>query len=123
MIDEAFCVSLIAPGMGIVGMIIVAYLSWSILKEETGTPRMQEIASYVQQGMNAFIKREFTTITVFIAILAVFITLFTKWPALNPLTALAFIYGSVLSLCAAFIGMRVAVRANVSPRAKVAGDA
>lgn len=113
MIDEAFYVSLVAPSVGLMGMLIVAYLSWSVSKEETGTPRMREIASYVQQGMNAFIKREFTTITVFIAILAVLITLFTKWPALNTLTALAFIYGAALSLCAAYIGMTVAVKANV----------
>jgi K(+)-stimulated pyrophosphate-energized sodium pump len=113
MLDEAFYVSLVAPAVGFVGMIVVAYLAWSISKEDSGTPRMREIASYIQEGMTAFIRREFTTIVVFIAVLAVLIAFFTKWPALNVPTALAFVYGATLSLCAAYIGMSVTVRANV----------
>lgn len=113
MLDEVFYVSLVAPVVGFAGMIVVASLAWSILKEDPGTSRMREIASYIQQGMNAFIKREFKTITIFIAVIAILITFFTKWPALNVPTALAFVYGATLSLCAAYIGMSVAVKANV----------
>ena len=114
--DEAFYVSLIAPIAGVLGMLVVAYLAWSIKREEAGTPRMKEIASYIQEGANAFLKRQYMTIIYFIIALAALIAIF-GWLApsshLGWETALAFIYGAVMSLLAAYIGMNVAVRANV----------
>jgi len=106
--DEAFYISLIAPITGAVGMLIVAYLAWSIRKKEAGTPRMREIAKYIQEGANAFLKRQYKTIIYFIIALAVPIYYFLGWQ-----TTLAFIYGAVMSLIAAYIGMNVAVLANV----------
>jgi K(+)-stimulated pyrophosphate-energized sodium pump len=113
MFDETFYISLMAPVVGSIGMVVVAYLAWSISRKDAGTPRMQEIAEYVQEGTNAFLKREFRTIVAFVAVLALLITFFTKWPALNTLSALAFVYGAALSLLAAYIGMSIAVKANV----------
>jgi K(+)-stimulated pyrophosphate-energized sodium pump len=113
MLDETFYVSLIAPIVGSIGMVVVAYLAWNILKQDAGTSRMREISSYIREGMNAFIKREFTAIALFVGVLAILIAVFTKWPAFNVPTALAFVYGAALSLLAAYIGMSVAVRANV----------
>ncbi|MCD6240173.1 sodium-translocating pyrophosphatase [Candidatus Bathyarchaeota archaeon] len=114
--DEAFYISLIAPIAGVLGMLVVAYLAWSIKREEAGTPRMKEIASYIQEGANAFLKRQYMTIIYFIIALAALIAIF-GWLApsshLGWETALAFIYGAVMSLLAAYIGMNVAVRANV----------
>ena len=106
--DEAFYVSLIAPIVGTVGMLIVAYLAWRISKEDPGTPKMREIAKYIQEGANAFLKRQYKTIIYFIIALAIPIFYFLGWQ-----TTLAFVYGAVMSLLAAYIGMNVAVRANV----------
>jgi len=106
--DEAFYVSLIAPITGVVGMLIVAYLAWSIRKKEAGTPRMREIAKYIQEGANAFLKRQYSTIIYFIIALSIPIYYFLGWQ-----TTLAFIYGALLSLLAAYIGMNVAVITNV----------
>ena len=50
------------------GMAVVVYLMWFIRKEETGTPRMREIASYIQEGASAFLKRELKTIFNFVMI-------------------------------------------------------
>ncbi|RLI21871.1 sodium-translocating pyrophosphatase [Candidatus Bathyarchaeota archaeon] len=114
--DEAFYISLIAPIAGALGMLVVAYLAWSIKREEAGTPRMREIANYIQEGANAFLKRQYKTIIYFIIILAALMAIL-GWSApsshLGWETALAFIYGAVMSLLAAYIGMNVAVRANV----------
>jgi K(+)-stimulated pyrophosphate-energized sodium pump len=113
MLDQTFYVSLIAPIVGTIGMAVVAYLIRNILNEDVGTARMQEISTYIREGMNAFIKREFTTIAIFVAILALLIAAFTRWPTFNAPTALAFVYGAALSMLGAYIGMSVAVRANV----------
>ena len=108
MMDEALYISLIAPITGVAGMLVVAYLAWSIRRKEAGTPKMQEIAEYIREGAKAFIKRLYKTIICFILALSAPIYYFLGWQ-----TTLAFIYGAAMSLIAAYIGMNVAVSANV----------
>jgi len=96
------------PLAGIVGMIFVGILARWVIKQDPGTPRMQEIASFIQQGANAFLRREFQTIGCFIAGIAVLLLIFLEWQI-----AFGFVTGAVFSLLAIFIGMNVATRANV----------
>ncbi len=101
--DEA----LIAPIVGVVSLLMVVLVAWIVLKEDEGTDRMKEISSFIQEGANAFMKREFITISYFIVILAVLLYF------LGICISVGFILGAVLSLIAAYIGMSVAVQANV----------
>lgn len=71
---------------------------------------MREIASYIREGANAFLKREMKTVSYFIIGLAV-ILLIAMWPKWQ--IAFAFIFGALLSILAMVIGMNAAVRANV----------
>jgi len=96
------------PLVGIVGMIFVGILARWVIKQDPGTPRMQEIASFIQEGANAFLRREFQTIAYFIVGIAVLLLIFLKWQI-----AFGFVMGAVFSLLAVFIGMNVATRANV----------
>ena len=99
---------LLVPLAGIVGLIFVGILSRWVIKQDPGTPRMQEIASFIQQGANAFLRREFQTIALFIVVIAVLLLIFLEWQI-----AFGFVMGAVFSLLAIFIGMNVATRANV----------
>jgi len=97
------------PGIvGVLAMLIVAYLAWSISRESAGTPRMIKIASYIQEGANTFLKRQYKTILLLVALLAA-----PTGVLFGLQTALTFILGAILSLVAAYIGMNLAVRANV----------
>ncbi len=77
---------------------------------------MQEVASAIQEGAEAFIKRQYTTIAIFAVVVAVLIfavyliagSWSTAW-----YTAIAFICGSFCSGLAGIIGMTIAVRANL----------
>jgi K(+)-stimulated pyrophosphate-energized sodium pump len=99
-----------APLAGTIGMIFVGIITWWVIKQDAGTARMKEIASWIQEGANAFLRREFQTIGYFIVALTVLL-LIVMWPKWQ--IALGFVVGAGFSMLAIYIGMNAATRANV----------
>jgi K(+)-stimulated pyrophosphate-energized sodium pump len=99
---------LFAFGVGMVAILVASYITRWILKRDSGTPRMQEVSSYIILGTNTYLKRQIRTIVLVMPVLALIFLLLFSWT-----TSLAFVFGVLLSLFAGYIGMNVAVRANV----------
>ncbi len=98
----------IALLMGITGCTFVIWELRRILAYDQGNETMQAIAKAIQQGATAFLSREYRVIAIFIAIVATVISVFLQWQ-----TALCFVVGAIASAGAGYLGMYVAVRANV----------
>ena len=97
-----------APFVGLGGLLCSLLLYFYIKKSPAGTPEMVEISEAIHEGAMAFLKREYTILAGFIAI--VFVLLFAF---VGPHTAYAFLSGAVCSILAGYTGMKAACHANV----------
>jgi K(+)-stimulated pyrophosphate-energized sodium pump len=86
------------------------YLTWWLLRQPAGNERMREIASAVQEGADAYLRKQYTTVAV-VAIVPFLLLGF--YNELGWGTAIGFLLGALFSAAAGFIGMNVAVRSNV----------
>jgi len=85
----------------------VVSIKW-VLAKPTGNERMQEIAAAIQEGAQAYLNRQYTTILVVGIVIGTVIGFVLNWA-----TAIGFAIGAICSAAAGYIGMLISVRANV----------
>jgi K(+)-stimulated pyrophosphate-energized sodium pump len=93
---------------GALSIVYGALTTRSLLAASPGNARMQEIAAAIQEGAQAYLTRQYTTIAIAGAVIFVILAVLLSLPV-----AIGFLIGAVLSGAAGFIGMLVSVRANV----------
>jgi K(+)-stimulated pyrophosphate-energized sodium pump len=98
----------IAIILGLLAIVYGAFTSRQVLGSPAGNEKMQEIAAAIQEGAQAYLKRQYTTI----AVVGVVVAVIVAW-ALGTVSATGFLIGAVLSGVAGFIGMNISVRSNV----------
>jgi len=101
---------IIAPIAALVSIAFATYLFLYVNKQNSGTTKMREIAEAIKEGANAFLKREYIYLAVFVAVVAAILAIFLPN---GPIMGIAYIFGSICSGLAGFFGMAVALKANV----------
>lgn len=94
--------------VGVIALAVAMMLSGAIGKASAGNDRMKEISGYIHEGAMAFLYREYKYLAAFILVVAIIISMF-----LSVSTAVCFIGGALFSICAGYLGMTVATKANV----------
>src|SRR5256885_7512734 len=91
-----------------IGLIFAFILIAIVARSPSGNERMRQIPGAVQEGAKAYRNRQVVTISVIAVIIFILLFIFKDHS-----TAIGFVIGAFCSLVAGFIGMRVAVLANV----------
>lgn len=99
---------IIAPISGIASIITALYLYFYVKNQDPGTSKMKNISNAIREGAVAYLKRQYMTLAVFSAIMAILIAVFLDYNQ-----AIAYVIGSICSGLAGFLGMDVALHANV----------
>ena len=111
-----FDLSYVIPIAILAGLGGAAILARDVLRRDTGNDRMREIAGAIQLGARAFLRRQYKTIAPIAGglaiVFAVALGLQGGWQA-GLKTAFAFGLGASFSALSGFIGMHIAIRANV----------
>ena len=129
----------LVPVTGILAVLFAFWLAWDVLRRDTGTKAMQDVAALIFEGAMAFLRRQYTTIAIIAVVAAVIIGIvvgavsegvreITRDPATGDitygevvvsrteeavLTAIAFLAGAAASALSGFIGMYISVRSNL----------
>ncbi len=106
---------LIAVVAGVIGLLFAFYQRNFVLAQDEGTDRMKGIAAAIQAGAQAFLRREYRAVGILVLIVTVALVLLSSVPGsgMSILTAVAFVLGALASGLSGYIGMYIAVRANV----------
>jgi K(+)-stimulated pyrophosphate-energized sodium pump len=107
--------------ISLVALVFAYYLVREVLAAPEGTPKMREIATAIQVGAKAYLSRQFRTVAVFMAIITVLLFFALPVPedaahsefALRFGRSIAFLLGAAFSAITGYVGMWLAVRANV----------
>ena len=117
--DSIIATALIA---GVLALLFALYLAVRLIRQDAGNETVREIGKAIQEGAMAFLAREYRFLLIFVVVVFVILWVFIDADILDkipgedrtiPKTALAYLAGAIGSGLTGFIGMYIAVQANV----------
>lgn len=113
--DNVTVASIIAIVAALVGLAFAWRQRTWVLSQDAGNEKMAKIATAIQRGAQAFLRREYRAVAVLVVIVVIALIILGLIPdsGMSPWTALAFVSGAIASGLAGYGGMYIAVRSNV----------
>ena len=106
--EHAVLIALICGAITVIyGLILTRW----VLSKPDGDDKMREIAAAIQEGASAYLSRQYRTVAIVAVVIAIILLVVPDLGGWK--VAVGFLIGAILSAAAGFIGMNVAVRANV----------
>ncbi len=112
-------------GISVIGLLFAWYLTRDVMRRDTGTDKMREISDAIKQGAEAFLSRQNKTIAylalslaALIYIIYAFVRAHNEHDPVSPSqlalwTTVSFLLGAACSVASGYMGMWVAIRANI----------
>ncbi|MCH2060259.1 MAG: sodium-translocating pyrophosphatase [Verrucomicrobiales bacterium] len=110
LIEKGAVLSLALAGIGLIVAIILIRM---VVSQSAGSDLMKKVAGAIQDGAKAYLRRQVVTISIISVGLAVVLFLVAQSGKVHAAMPVGFLIGAVCSLLAGYIGMRIAVMANV----------
>ena len=118
---------ILAVVASIVALAFALYLALNVTRQDPGDEQIQFIGRAIQEGAQAFLKREYTLLAAFVVVIAIILAVFIDFDVtgrvekVSPFpaaTAISYLIGAIGSALAGYIGMSIAVRANTRTAVK-----
>jgi K(+)-stimulated pyrophosphate-energized sodium pump len=93
-------------------LLFAAYMAYTVMKHSEGTEDMRRIARAVREGANAYLKRQYTGVAIFFAVMFVVLLILALNGFLTIFVPFAFLTGGFFSGLSGFFGMKMATNAN-----------
>ncbi|HYU17815.1 MAG TPA: sodium-translocating pyrophosphatase [Chloroflexota bacterium] len=107
--------ALVSGVAGVFGLVFAGYLARQVVANDPGSENMQAISQAIQEGAMAFLTREYRTLVIFAVVVASVLTV-----TVGQGTAICFLVGAACSAATGYVGMWIALRANVRTTAAAA---
>ncbi len=105
---ELVQIALYATGAGFIGLIIALVIYGYVKRQPAGSEAMQDLATAIEEGAMAFLRREYTVLFPFLIVVAILLAVLV-----GRNTAFAYIFGGICSVAAGYTGMKSATKSNV----------
>ncbi len=96
-----------APFLALFGLLVAFLLYGYVKKQPNGNELMQKLEGQIHTGAMAFLKKEYSILAIFVAVVFLLLGFGIAWP-----TAIAFVTGALCSIAAGYSGMTAATRGN-----------
>ena len=96
----------------VMALVFALIMAKRVMKFDEGTDRMKKISASIRAGANAYLKRQYTIVSIFFAVMFVILGAMALFGLLTPYVPFAFITGGFFSGLSGFIGMKIATAAN-----------
>ncbi|PYG01128.1 K(+)-stimulated pyrophosphate-energized sodium pump [Georgenia satyanarayanai] len=103
----------VIAGVAVIALVIAVVLRGQVLAADEGSVRMREIAQAIQEGARAYLNRQFRTLALFVVVVLALLFLLPGDGGIKVGRAVAFVFGAGFSAAIGYLGMWLAVRANL----------